>query len=232
MDKEATAITMFGRKQRSRKDKSKDNFAFNINNEYHERKFKIVWEIATTEVQENNCGTNKRNKGHGTRAVAKQYNHRSASPGDRTIKHANLAAQVVMGQFRISPKEMSRPSKIPDVSKKVAALQAVLLQVDGKSEASKQKLMVTSYGRVTKTKREGTFSHTYLFNTARAKYPEIMNLAKTKSHKDCRVEWLSYKNIMDWTNRARYYPTNIDMLSPEPGYSHAVWSNCSFHTLG
>ena len=227
MNKEATATTMFGRKKRSRKDKSKDDFAFKIDKEYRERKFKSVWKMATTQLQENNCGPNKGKKGYGARAVAQQYNHLLVSPGDRTIKHVSLTTQVAMGEFGVSPKKMGRPPKIPDALKKAAALQTVLLQVNGESEASKSKLMATSHALVMKTKWEGTFSHEYLFNAARAKYPEIMNPVTAKSHEDRRVDWLSYKNIMDWTNRARDYLINIDMLSPEPGYIHGVWSNCS-----
>ena len=197
MNKEATATTMFGRKKRSRKDKSKDDFAFKIDKEYRERKFKSVWKMATTQLQENNCGPNKGKKGYGARAVAQQYNHLLVSPGDRTIKHVSLTTQVAMGEFGVSPKKMGRPPKIPDALKKAAALQTVLLQVNGESEASKSKLMATSHALVMKTKWEGTFSHEYLFNAARAKYPEIMNPVTAKSHKDRRVDWLSYKNIKD-----------------------------------
>ena len=87
----------------------------------------------TTELQENNCGPNKGKNGYGAWVMAQQYNHLLASPRNRTLKHANLAAQLAIGQFGISPKKMGRPSNIPDVLKKVAVLQAVLLRVNGET---------------------------------------------------------------------------------------------------
>ena len=40
---------------------------------------------------------------------------------------------------------------------------------------------------------------------------------QAKSNKDRRVEWLSYKNIIDWTTRAKAFLIDIGMAKDEPG---------------
>ena len=102
--------------------------------------------------------------------MAQQYNHLLASTGDATSKHVNLKTQVTMRRFGVSMK-MDRPPKTPDVLKKAAALQTILLQVNGENKMSKAKLLVTSHALVTKTKLEGAFNHDYLFDSERAQYP-------------------------------------------------------------
>ena len=99
--------------------------------------------------------------------------------------------------------------------------------MNGKAEASKSTLLTTPHALVAGTKWEGSFSHEYLQRAARSKYPEIMNPVRAKNHEDCRVDWLSYKNIVDWTERAKDYLIGIDMLSLEPGLIHRVPSLCS-----
>ena len=43
-----------------------------------------------------------------------------------------------------------------------------------------------------------------------------MNPVQSKNHKDCRVDWLSYKNINDWTDMTKEYLINIGMLKDAP----------------
>jgi hypothetical protein len=227
MDKQSTVKTMFTRKKRTRKDKCKDDYEEKSKKEYRMRKYSTVWKMATAQLHENNSGPSKGKRGYGGRAVAKKYNALLASPGDKKLSHSSLSAEVLAGRFGVSPNKIGRPPIIPQALKRAAALQTVLMQVNGETEASKSKLLSVSHALVNGTKWEGTFSHQYLFNAARRKYPEIMNPVKAKSHEDRRVDWLSYKNIHDWTDRVREYLIGIDMLSPEPGYIHGVKSNCS-----
>ena len=49
------------------------------------------------------------------------------------------------------------------------------------------------------------------------KIPEILNPVKAKVNEDRRVEWLSYKNIMEWTARAKEFLITIEMAKDEPG---------------
>jgi hypothetical protein len=44
-----------------------------------------------------------------------------------------------------------------------------------------------------------------------------LNLVRTKINKDRQVEWLTYKNINDWTAAAKKFLTTIGMAKDEPG---------------
>jgi hypothetical protein len=69
------------------------------------------------------------------------------------------------------------------------------------------------------TKWQGTFSKEYLWRKTRSRHPQIMNPVDTKINKDQHVEWLSYKNIMDWTAKSKEFLISIGMAKdePEPG---------------
>ena len=81
MDGVATSQTMFTRKKRSRKEKSKDDFSNKVTKECRDRKFATVWKMATTQLYENNSGPNKGGRGYGSRAVMQQFNTLLNSPG-------------------------------------------------------------------------------------------------------------------------------------------------------
>ena len=57
----------------------------------------------------------------------------------------------------------------------------------------------------------------YVWRKTRTKHPEILNPVKTKNNEDRRVEWLTYKNIIDWTARAKEFLLSIQMAKDEPG---------------
>ena len=227
MDGVATSQTMFTRKKRSRKEKSKDDFSNKVTKECRDRKFATVWKMATTQLYENNSGPNKGGRGYGSRAVMQQFNTLLNSPGDKKITHRSLSRTVKEGHFGKSPQKNGRPTTIPEALKKATAVHTVMMQVNGEAEASKSTLLTTTNTLVVGTKWEGSFRHKYLQRAARSKYPEIMNPVRAKNHEDRRVDWLSYKNIVDWTERAKDYLIGIDMLSPEPGFIHGVPSLCS-----
>ena len=142
-------------------------------------------------------GPNKRKTGFGSHVVAKEDNKHLTSPEDNIIKPLTLIAAVMSGSFGVSPTKLGRSHKIPDALKRAAALQIILMQVNGQAEVPESKILATTNACVIHTQREGKFSHKYLYNVAWATYLEIMNPVKAKRHEDCRVDWLLYKNIMD-----------------------------------
>ena len=66
-------------------------------------------------------------------------------------------------------------------------------------EASSVKMKALTEGLVVNTKWQNVFSTEYCWRKTRTNHPEILNRVKAKVNKDCRVEWLSFKNIMEWT---------------------------------
>jgi hypothetical protein len=107
-----------------------------------------------------------------------------------------------------------------------------MMQVAGVGEALFVKMKALTEGLVANSKWEGVFSTEYCWRKTRNNHPEIMNPMKAKVNKDCRVEWLSYKNVMDWTARAKDFLITIGMAKDEPGeireYSLLCISNDTF----
>ena len=91
------------------------------------------------------------------------------------------------------------------------------MQVSGESEASGPKMTATIIALVHKTKWEGKFDPDYAWRKTRIAHPEILNPVQAKNHEDRRVDWLSYKNINDWTDGAKKYLIELGMLKAEPG---------------
>jgi len=53
---------------------------------------------------------------------------------------------------------------------------------------------------------------------------------KQKHNKDRRVDWLTYKNVNDWTDQAKAYLVELGMLKNKPGWINGIWSEVSlFH---
>ncbi len=59
-------------------------------------------------------------------------------------------------------------------------------------------------------------------------HPEIMNPVKAKNHEDRRVDWLTYKNIMEWNARAKKFLIDIGMAVDEPGIIRSYYFFCWF----
>ena len=72
-------------------------------------------------------------------------------------------------------------------------------------------------GLVAGTAWENKFNLDYCWRRTRAKNPAILNPVKAKNNEDRRVEWLTYKNIMDWTACAKQFLVDIKMAKDEPG---------------
>ncbi|MBV5280331.1 MAG: hypothetical protein J0651_03500, partial [Actinobacteria bacterium] len=50
-----------------------------------------------------------------------------------------------------------------------------------------------------------------------SQHSDILNLVRAKINEDRRVEWLTYKNINDWTAAAKKFLIAIRMAKDEPG---------------
>ncbi len=140
-----------------------------------------------------------------------------SSPSDCKIKATTLREAVAFDRVGLSPAKHGQPEKIP--SKLCAALskQSVMMQVANEGEASSVKLKALTKGLVAKTIWQGAFSTEYCWRKTRKNHPEILNPFKAKVNEDRRVEWLSYKNIMDWTAQVKEFLISIGMAKDEPG---------------
>ena len=58
----------------------------------------------------------------------------------------------------------------------------------------------------------------HLWHKVREEHPAILNPVTQKDKKDRRREWLTYKNINDWTDREKKCLVDMGMVKDEPGW--------------
>jgi len=157
-------------------------------------------------------------RGQGAGAIAATFNESMlSSPSDRKIKATTLREAVTFDRVGLSPVKGGRPEKIP--SKLCAALskQSAMMHFANEREALSVKMKALTDGLVVNTKWQNVFSTEYCWRKTRKNHPKILNLVKAKVNKDCRVEWLSHKNIMEWTTRGKEFLITIGMAKDKPG---------------
>jgi len=155
------------------------------------------------------------------------------SPNDRKIRAQTLIDSVARGEFGVSPRKQGRPAIVPLALTKAIAAHATMMQVSGESEASGPKMTATVIALTHGTKWEGQFNPDYAWRKTRAVHPEILNPVQAKNHEDRRVDWLSFKNINDWTDGVKQYLIDLGMLKDEPGiiceYHLYIMFNIPYH---
>ncbi len=116
-----------------------------------------------------------------------------------------------------SPAKCGRPTIIPSALTAALATHSAMMQVAAEGEASSVKIKSLAEGWVAETKWEGKMNIEYVWRKTCTKHPEILNPVKAKNNEDRQVEWLTYKNIIDWTARAKEFLLSIQMAKDEPG---------------
>ncbi len=56
-----------------------------------------------------------------------------------------------------------------------------------------------------------------IFGARRESHPEIINPVRVKNHENRRVDWLSYKNLIDWNKRVKEFLVAVGMANDKPG---------------
>jgi hypothetical protein len=92
-----------------------------------------------------------------------------------------------------------------------------MLQVAGEGEASSAKMQSLIEGLRTGTPWDEVFTTQGCWRKTLKNHPEVMNPAKAKNNENRRVEWLTYRNIKDWTAREKSFLIDIGMAKDEPG---------------
>ena len=122
-----------------------------------------------------------------------------SSPSDRKIKATTLREAVAFDQVGLSPAKRGWPEKTPSILCAALSKQLAMMQMANEGEALSVKMKALTKGLVAKTKWQGVFNTKYCWRKTQKNYPKILNPVKAKVNDNCRVEWLSYRNIMDWT---------------------------------
>ena len=219
MDRDKMILSMTLRKKRTPSQVCRDNFDSNSKAAYYSSRISTAFKQATTELKSNMDNPTLRGKrGYGVISIAKKYNSTLlSSPNDRRIKESMLHEAVAADRIGKSPPKCGWPSIIPDCLHDALATHSTMMQVAGEGEASSGKMISLTAGLVAGTAWENKFNLDYCWRRTRAKNPAILNPVKAKNNEDRRVEWLTYKNIMDWTERAKQFLLDIKMAKDEPG---------------
>jgi hypothetical protein len=67
----------------------------------------------------------------------------------------------------------------------------------------------------------------YVWRLMRVRHAEIINPSQQLNSEDRRVEWLTYKNVIDWNKHAKEELLSLGMVSDKPGLLHGVESEIS-----
>ena len=105
-------------------------------------------------------------------------------------------------------------------------------------------MMITVKALMMGTEWEQKICPDYLWRKVREDHPAILNPVKQKHNEDRRVDWLTYKNVNDWIDRAKAYLVELGMVKSEPGWISEflvcfylttlqfTFSNTRFHQMG
>jgi hypothetical protein len=219
LDPDKTLAAMTLRHRRTPAQVCRANFDCNAKTKYYRGRYTRAFKEATIELSNNQANKEMRGKrGYGEQAIAEKVNTSMlSSPNDHKLSATSLQRAIESKRAGQSPSKLGRPERIPFQLVAALAKQSAMMQVASEGEASGKKIKALTEGLVTGTKWESAFSTEYCWRRTRSQYPEILNPVRAKINEDRRVEWLTYKNIIDWTAAAKKFLIAIGMAKDEPG---------------
>ena len=219
LNRNKTESSMCLRKKRTATQVCRDNFSTKARKIYYGARHSDAFKLASSELLAHTLDSKTYGKrGHGARAIAAKYNESTLnSPSDRKLLATSLQLSVTDNRAGKSPVARGRPEKIPSILCAALAKQSVMLKVAGEGEASSAKMQSLIEGLRTGTPWDEVFTTRGCWRKTLKNPPEVMNTAKAKNNENCRVEWLTFRNIKDWTARAKSFLIDIGMAKDEPG---------------
>ena len=159
--------------------------------------------------------------GNGLRAIAARYNLEYLNePYDRRLTRQAIDQCInVRGEHGVSPPKRGAPYKKrhPELTEQLA-LQAAMNQAAGAGEVTSRMLKNAVTAATVGTEHEGKFKPDYIVRSARKLHPEVFSPVKSLTNEDRRVEWLTYKNINDWTDLVKAELINLGIVYDKPGF--------------
>ena len=166
-----------------------------------------------------NCaeGTNLQ-KGKGAQAMADCWNKLELySSSDKQLSRTVITDALNAGRIGVSPPKIVKPVKVvPDITSQFGR-GAAMMQASGTGEATYAKMDKKNEALTVGTSHADTLNSKYTFCKARMAHPEIFNPVMAKNDDDRRIEWLTFKNINDWTDAVKEELVQIGMVKKELG---------------
>lgn len=219
LDPDKTLAVMTLRHRHTPTQVCRANFDCNAQTKYYRGRYTRAFKEATIELSNNQANEEMRGeRGYGAQAIAeKVITSMLSSPNDHKLSATSLQRAIESKRAGQSPSKLGRPERIPFQLVAALAKQSAMTQVASEGEASGKKIKALTEGLVTGTKWESVFSTEYCWTRTRSQHPEILNPVRAKINEDRQVEWLTYKNINNWTAAAKKFLIAIGMAKDEPG---------------
>ena len=191
------------------------------NKTYYGDRYKDAFKAATQAMQMPDSAKGKH--GTGVRSVVDRINSNMlSSPNDKKLSVSTVHRAVQRGEFGVSPQKMGRPSTLPNELTQGLACHSVMMQLSGEGEMSSLKMRTLATAITMGTPHERKHTAAHIWKKTRLRHPEYIKPAQAVENEDRRVDWLTYKNIMDWNARAKKFLVDVGM-GREYGKSRAKY---------
>ena len=104
----------------------------------------------------------------------------------------------------------------PEITSQLA-MQAAIMQAAGQGEANYRNMSKIILAMTAGTEHEETLDTKYVFFKARATHPKVFTPVLTKNDDNRQIDWMTYKNINDWTDMVKKELLRIGMVVDKPG---------------
>ena len=186
------------------------------NKTYYGDRYKDAFKAATLAMQMPDSAKGKH--GTGVRSVVDRINSNMlSSPNDKKLSVSTVHRAVQRGEFGVSPQKMGRPSTLPNELTQGLACHSVMMQLSGEGEMSSLKMRTLATAITMGTPHERKHTAAHIWKKTRLRHPEYIKPAQAVENEDRRVDWLTYKNIIDWNARAKKFLVDVGMGKDEPG---------------
>jgi hypothetical protein len=189
-----------------------------VSNSNYMGRYKTVFKAANfalkpkTDIQ--NIGKHK----GGIRSIIKQINKEMLlSPNDQMLKKSTVYNAVQRGESGVSPLKNGRQVVDPPKLTHRLACHAVMMQAAGKGVASSLKMRAIAKAVTLGAPFENKLSINYLWKKMRVDRPCLILPAKSINNNNCHVNWLTFKNIINWNKGAKEFLVLIRMETQEHG---------------
>ena len=207
------------RKKRTQAQYCRDQFVKNAESALINRRYADAFKKATEEFKQRKMKC-KSNHGGGVWAICKRLNETELNqPFDKKLKPSVVSKAVDDGRAGMSPPKKGRPRIVPKELTHALAVHSTMMQVsalEGEASAPKMKTVVRALTQ--HTNWDGKIKDYYAWRRKRMDFPELTVLNKAMNHEDRRAEWLTVKNINDWTDNGKAFLVSIGLVKDEPGF--------------
>ncbi len=144
-----------------------------------------------------------------TKAVDRINSELLSSPGDKKLKKSTIHDAIKRGSFGVSLLKNGRPRIVPPQVTHGLACHAVMMQNFSEGEASFLKMRAIASALTLGRTQENIFSTDYLRQRTRMDHPSMIMPKKAINNKDRCIDWVTYKNIQDWNQKAKEFLVSL-----------------------